>query len=122
MRDDADARDYEAESVRARRMLRQLGVGAASSTTEERRWIAEGLQFTAEIDRWNDYNYLLAHRGHVRWATGAVGAERDARQALVDGRGITTEIQAHIVLGFVRLGARHVRRCDGIPRARPRAG
>lgn len=102
VRDEADRAGHEAESVRARRML-----GSSASVLLEyqrgARWIADGLQFTAEIDRWNDYNYLLAHRGHLRWATGAEGAERDARQALVDGRGITTEIEGHLVLGYVRL-------------------
>ena len=102
VRDEASAAGYEAESVRARRML---GSSASVLVEYERgaRWIADGLNFSAEIDRWNDYNYLLAHRAHVRWATGAEGAERDARQALVDGGGITTKIQAHLVLGFVRL-------------------
>jgi ATP/maltotriose-dependent transcriptional regulator MalT len=94
--------EFEAEAVRARRML-----GTSASVLVEyecaTRWIGDALEFTAEIDRWNDYNYLLAHRAHVRWATGADGAERDARQALVDGRGITTEIQAHLVLGYVAL-------------------
>jgi len=102
VRDEASAAGYEAEAVRARRML---GSSASVLVEYERgaRWIADGLQFTAEIDRWNDYNYLLAHRAHVRWATGSDGAERDARQALVDGRGITTEITAHLVLGYARL-------------------
>jgi DNA-binding CsgD family transcriptional regulator len=102
--DDATRADYEAESVRATRMLGS----SASVLLDYRRathWISHGLQFMAEVDRWNDYNYMLAHRAHVRWATGAEGAERDARQALVDGRGITTEIQAHLVLGFVRLSS-----------------
>ncbi|MEO8261935.1 MAG: LuxR C-terminal-related transcriptional regulator [Pseudolysinimonas sp.] len=99
---EAAALGYEAESVRATRML---GSSASVLLDYRRadRWIAHGLHDMAEVDRWNDYNYLLAHRGHVRWATGADGAERDARQALVDGRGITTEIQARLVLGYVRL-------------------
>jgi DNA-binding CsgD family transcriptional regulator/DNA-binding transcriptional ArsR family regulator len=100
--DTATGARFEAEAARARRML-----GTSASVLVEygraTRWIAEALQFTAEIDRWNDYNYLLSHRAHVRWATGADGAERDARQALVDGRGITTEIQSYIVLGYVAL-------------------
>jgi DNA-binding CsgD family transcriptional regulator len=102
VRDEAEAAGYEAESVRARRML---GSSASVLVEYERgaRWIADGLTFSADIDRWNDYNYLLAHRAHIRWATGAEGAERDARQALVDGGGITTKIQAHLVLGFIRL-------------------
>lgn len=103
VRDEAEEAGYEAESVRARRML-----GSSASVLVEygrgARWIADGLAFSADIDRWNDYNYLLAHRAHIRWATGADGAERDARQALVDGGGITTKIQAHLVLGFIRLG------------------
>jgi DNA-binding CsgD family transcriptional regulator len=102
--DTATGARFEAEAVRARRML-----GTSASVLVEyaraTRWITEALQFTAEIDRWNDYNYLLSHRAHVRWATGADGAERDARQALVDGRGITTEITSYIVLGYVALGA-----------------
>jgi DNA-binding CsgD family transcriptional regulator len=98
----ATGSELEAQAVRARRML-----GASASVLVEydcaNRWIGDALAFTAEIDRWNDYNYVLAHRGYVRWATGSDGAERDARQALVDGRGITTEIQAHVVLGYVAL-------------------
>lgn len=102
VRDEATDAGYEAEAVRAWRMLGS----SASELVEYARgaqWIADGLRFSASIDRWNDYNYLLAHRAHLRWATGAAGAERDARQALVDGRGITTEIQAHLVLGYVSL-------------------
>jgi DNA-binding CsgD family transcriptional regulator len=99
---EAEGAEYEAEAVRARRML----ASAASTLVEYPRAIAaldEGLRFTAGIERWNDHHYLRAHRAHVRWATGTSGAERDARRALADGRGITTEIQAHIGLGYVHL-------------------
>ena len=99
---DAEGSEREAEAVRARRML----ASAASALVEYPRATAaldEALRFTAGIERWNDHHYLRAHRAHVRWATGASGAERDARRALADGRGITTEIQAHIGLGYVHL-------------------
>jgi DNA-binding CsgD family transcriptional regulator len=98
----AEGAEYEAEAVRARRML----ASAASVLVDYPRATAaldEGLRFTAGIERWNDHHYLRAHRAHVRWATGSSGAERDARRALADGRGITTEIQGHIGLGYVHL-------------------
>lgn len=94
--------EHEAVAGRARRML----ATSASVLVEYERaalWLDEGLAFTATTERWNDHHYLRAHRGHVRWATGAAGAERDARRALADGRGITTEIEAHKVLGYVEL-------------------
>ncbi|HEX7835107.1 MAG TPA: AAA family ATPase [Pseudolysinimonas sp.] len=99
---DAEGSEKEAEAVRARRML----ASAASALVDYPRANAaldEALRFTAGLERWNDHHYLRAHRAHVRWATGASGAERDARRALADGRGITTEIQAHISLGYVHL-------------------
>lgn len=99
---DAEGSEKEAEAVRARRML----ASAASDLVDYPRATAaldEGLRFTAGLERWNDHHYLRAHRAHVRWATGASGAERDARRALADGRGITTEIQAHSSLGYVHL-------------------
>ncbi len=105
----AEGAEYEAEAVRARRML----ASAASALVDYPRATAaldEGLRFTAGIERWNDHHYLRAHRAHVRWATGTSGAERDARRALVDGRGITTEIQGHIGLGYVHLSRGEVDR------------
>ena len=98
----AEGREYEYAAVRARRML---GSSASALVDYPRAltWLDEGLRYTAGIQRWNDHHYLRAHRGHVRWATGAAGAERDARRALADGRGITIEIQGHIVLGYVHL-------------------
>ncbi|CAN5405471.1 hypothetical protein BH09ACT4_BH09ACT4_15650 [soil metagenome] len=73
VRQTATGASFEAEAVRSRRML-----GTSASVVVEysraARWIGEALTFTADIDRWNDYNYLLAHRAHVRWATGADGA------------------------------------------------
>lgn len=93
----------EAAAVRARRML----ATSASVLVEydlARPHLDEALQFTAATERWNDHHYVRAHRAHVRWATGAPDAERDARRALADGRGVTTEIEALKVLGYVALG------------------
>lgn len=98
----AEGHAFEYAAVRARRML----ASSASDLVDYPRattWLDEGLRYTAAIQRWNDHNYLRAHRAHVRWATGTSGAERDARRALADGGGITIEIEAHIVLGFVHL-------------------
>lgn len=98
----AEGREFEYAAVRARRML---ATSASDLVDYPRatRWLDEGLRYTAAIQRWNDHNYLRAHRAHVRWATGTPGAERDARRALADGGGITIEIEADVVLGFVHL-------------------
>lgn len=93
---------FEAVAGRGRRML----ASSASALVEydrARTWLDESLEFTASTERWNDHHYLRAHRAHVRWATGAADAERDARRALADGRGVTTEIEALKVLGYVEL-------------------
>ena len=92
----------EAAAGRGRRML----ATSASVLVEYRRarhWLDEGLAFTAATERWNDHHYLRAHRAHLRWATGAADAERDARRALADGRAVTTEIEALKVLGYIDL-------------------
>jgi len=93
---------FEAVAARGRRM----GATSASVLVEydrARRDLDAGLAATAGTERWNDHHYLRAHRAHVRWATGAPGAEDDARRALADGRGVTTEIQARTTLGYVDL-------------------
>lgn len=93
---------YEAAAGRGRRML----ASSASMLVEYDRAqtaLGEGLEFTAATERWNDHHYLRAHRAHVRWATGATDAEREARRALADGRGVTTEIEALKTLGYVEL-------------------
>lgn len=93
---------FEAAAARGRRML----ATSASVLVEyplARHWLDEGLAFTAATERWNDHHYLRAHRAHVRWATGAVDAERDAGRALADGQGITTQIEATKVLGYIDL-------------------
>ncbi len=90
----------------ASRGFRMLGSCASVLLQYERAtaWITEGLAYTADVERWNDHHYLLAHRGHVRWATGDwSGAEESARRALADGVGITTQITAQHVLGFAAM-------------------
>jgi DNA-binding CsgD family transcriptional regulator len=98
----AEGREFEYAAVRARRML---GSSASALVDYPRAtaWLDEGLRYTATVQRWNDHNYLRSHRAHVRWATGTSGAERDARRALADGGGITTEIEAQIVLGYLHI-------------------
>lgn len=93
---------FEAAAGRGRRML----ASSASALIEyDRAHVAldEGLEFTAATERWSDHHYLRAHRAHVRWATGEADAESDARRALADGRGVTTEIEALKTLGYIEL-------------------
>lgn len=93
---------FEAVAARGHRML----ASSASVLVEygrARRDLEAALTATADSERWNDHHYLRAHRAHVRWATGAAGAEEDARRALADGRGVTTEIEALTVLGLLDL-------------------
>jgi DNA-binding CsgD family transcriptional regulator len=90
----------------ASRGFRMIGSSASVLLQYERAlaWLTEGLRYTAEVERWNDHHYLQAHRGHVRWATGDwVGAEESARHAITDGVGITTQITALHVLGYLAL-------------------
>lgn len=99
--DDAGTR-YEAAAVRGRNQV----VSSASVLVEydiAERFVDEALEFTAATERWDRHHYLRAHRGHVRWATGAPGAERDARSALADGHAVFTQLEALKVLGYVDL-------------------
>lgn len=99
------AKDAGLEEVAARG-FRMIGSSASVLLQYESAtaWIADGLDYTAKTERWSDHHYLVAHRGHVGWATGDwEGAERSARHALADGIGITTRITALIVLGYVAL-------------------
>lgn len=95
---------FEAQAARAYRML---GSGASVLLQYPRveGWLEEGIRYATRIERWNDAHYLQAHLGHVFWSVGdLVGAEDLASRALADGRGgITTEITALHVLGFVGL-------------------
>jgi DNA-binding CsgD family transcriptional regulator/DNA-binding Lrp family transcriptional regulator len=99
-----DAR-FEAQAARGYRMM-----GSCSSVLVEyeraKAWIAEGLDYTANTECWNDHHYLAAHHAHILWATGDWdGAGPVAARALEDGRGgITTKSTALIVLGYLALG------------------
>jgi DNA-binding CsgD family transcriptional regulator/tetratricopeptide (TPR) repeat protein len=98
------AAGLEAETARGYRML----ATSASVIVEYDRaelWLAEGLDYTARTERENDHYYLAAHLAHVHWARGRwTAAERLAREALANGRGITTRITALVVLGYLDLG------------------
>ena len=100
----AAAAGQEAETARGYRMI---GSCASMLVEYERaeRWIAEGLEYTARTERWNDHHYLAAHLANVRWCTGEWDeAEAIALHALADGRGITTRITALTVLGCLAVG------------------
>ncbi|MEU8813406.1 AAA family ATPase [Actinoplanes sp. NPDC048796] len=93
----------EAQAARAYRML-----GSSLSVLVEYPRAAdvleEGIAYAARAERVNDEHYMTAHLAHVRWATGAVEeASMLARRVLADGGGITTEITARHVLGYVAL-------------------
>jgi len=68
-------------------------------------WLREGTAYASRIERWNDAHYLQAHLAHVEWATGRLdSAGTRAERARADGRGgITTEVTALHVLGYVAL-------------------
>jgi DNA-binding CsgD family transcriptional regulator/tetratricopeptide (TPR) repeat protein len=85
-------------------------VGAAMSEVFEfeiaEQWLLDGIALSDRADLWNHQNYMTAHLGYVLWATGrwdeAVAA---ARQAQANGRaGVTTQIAASYVQGYVLLG------------------
>jgi len=95
-------RRFDAVAARGRRML-ATSASVLVEYERARQQLDAGLVATAESERWNDHHYLRAHRAHVRWATGAAGAEEDARRALADGRGLTTEIEALKALGYIDL-------------------
>jgi DNA-binding CsgD family transcriptional regulator/tetratricopeptide (TPR) repeat protein len=95
----------EAESARGYRML-----GSCASVLVEydraERWLREGIAYADRTERLNDRHYMAAHLAHTLWATGDwPAADREARQALADGRGgVTTRITALHVLGYLALG------------------
>ena len=93
----------EAAAGRAAERMLATSASVLVEYRRARHWLDEGLAFTAATERWNDHHYLRAHRAHLRWATGAADAERDARRALADGRAVTTEIEALKVLGYIDL-------------------
>jgi ATP/maltotriose-dependent transcriptional regulator MalT len=109
MLEDAIARaasiHQEAEAARGYRML-----GTAASVLVEydraERWLAEGIGYAEKAELWNHRHYMASHLAHVQWCTGHwEAATRTAQQALADGRGgITTQITAQYVLGYLALG------------------
>ena len=95
----------EAEAARGYRMI-----GASASELMEydraERWLAEGVRYAEGAELWNHRHYMASHLAHVQWATGQWdAATRTAQHALADGRGgITTQITARYVLGFLAMG------------------
>ena len=101
------ARDsyQEAEAARGYRMI-----GSAASVLVEydraERWLIDGLGYAENVELWNHRHYMAAHLAHVQWATGQWDAARQtAQHAQADGRGgITTQITAQYVLGYLAMG------------------
>jgi len=95
----------EAEAARAYRMI-----GSSASTLVEydlaERWLPEGIGYAEKVELWNHRHYMASHLAHVQWATGQwQAAAQTAQQALADGRGgITTQITAQFVLGYLAMG------------------
>jgi DNA-binding CsgD family transcriptional regulator/tetratricopeptide (TPR) repeat protein len=99
----APGTDFEVEAARGYRMI-----GSSASVLVEydlaEQWITQGLAVTSATERWNDHHYLRAHLAHVLWATGRLDdAGREAGRALADGHGVTTEITARHVLGYIAM-------------------
>ena len=105
---EAVARRHEAEAARGYRML-----SSSSSVLVEygraERWLVEGIEYAERVELWNHRHYMAAHLAHVRWATGDwAAADSLAMAALADGRGgLTTQITARYVLGYLALGRGH---------------
>ena len=95
----------EAEAARGYRM-----VGSSASELAEydraERWLTEGVAYAENAELWNHRHYMAAHLAHVQWATGQWdAAAQTAEGALADGRGgITTQITAQYVLGYLAMG------------------
>jgi len=101
----ASGAQQEAEAARAYRMI-----GSSASTLVEydlaERWLTEGIGYAEKVELWNHRHYMASHLAHVQWATGQwQAAAQTAQQALADGRGgITTQITAQFVLGYLAMG------------------
>jgi DNA-binding CsgD family transcriptional regulator/tetratricopeptide (TPR) repeat protein len=95
----------EAEAARGYRMA-----GSSASVLVEydraERWLTEGVRYAGNIELWNHRHYMASHLAHVQWATGQWdAAAQTAQHALADGRGgITTQITAQYVLGYLAMG------------------
>lgn len=102
---DTRAAGLEAEAARAYRMI-----GSCASVLVEyeraERSLREGIDYAERVELWNDRHYMAAHLAHVLWATGRwTEAAQVAERALADGRsGITTQVTALHVLGYLALG------------------
>jgi DNA-binding CsgD family transcriptional regulator/tetratricopeptide (TPR) repeat protein len=101
----ADGAHQEAEAARGYRML----TSCASVLVEYNRaehWMADAIGYAAKVELWNHRHYMASHLAHVQWCTGRwAAAAQTAQQALADGRGgITTQITAQYVLGYLALG------------------
>jgi len=103
--DRATGAEQEAEAARGYRMI-----GSSASTLVEydiaERWLTEGIGYAEKVELWNHRHYMASHLAHVQWATGQwQAATQTAEQALADGRGgITTQITAQFVLGYLAMG------------------
>jgi len=101
----AHGMQQEAEAARGHRMI---GVSASELVEYDRaeRWLTEGIRYAESAELWNHRHYMAAHLAHVQWATGRWdAATQAAHHALTDGRGgITTQITAQYVLGFLAMG------------------
>ena len=101
----AAATHREAEAARAHRMLTSCASVLVEYDRAERR-MADGIGYAENVELWNHRHYMASHLAHVQWCTGHwAAAARIAQQVLADGRGgITTEITAQYVLGYLALG------------------
>jgi DNA-binding CsgD family transcriptional regulator/tetratricopeptide (TPR) repeat protein len=101
----ATGAQQEAEAARGYRMI-----GSSASALVEydlaEHWLTEGIGYAEKVELWNHRHYMASHLAHVQWATGQwQAAARTAQQALADGRGgITTQITAQFVLGYLAMG------------------
>ena len=97
--------EQEAEAARGYRLIGSFASALAEYDRAER-WLTDGIRYAERIGLWNHRHYMAAHLAHVQWATGQWdAATQTAQQALADGRGgITTQITAHYVLGYLALG------------------
>lgn len=95
---------YEVQAARSYRML-GTSMSVLVEYDEAERTLRPGIAYAQQVELFNDRHYMAAHLAHVQWATGDwTAATTTARQALADGGGITTEITARHVLGFLALG------------------
>jgi tetratricopeptide (TPR) repeat protein len=101
----ATGTQQEAEAARGYRMI---GSSASALVEYDRaeRWLAEGIGYAEKVELWNHRHYMAAHLAHVQWSTGQwQAAAQTAQQALADGRGgLTTQITAQFVLGYLAMG------------------